>query len=53
MATKSKTTGNKRKTIKELQYHCDCYQKSIRNQKIVMIILVLIIILQLISPYFY
>ena len=53
MAPKAKATSNKRKTIKELQYHCDCYQKSIKNQKIVMIILALVIILQLISPYFY
>ena len=33
MAKKTATTGNKRKTIKELQYHIDCYEKQINNQK--------------------
>ena len=53
MAKKTATTGNKRKTIKELQYHIDCHEKTIRNQKYIMIALGLLAIIIFISPYFY
>mgnify|MGYP003675660952 CR=1 FL=1 len=53
MATKTKTTGNKRKTIKELQYHIDCHEKTMKHQQIVIAVLVLLSIIGFLSPYFY
>ena len=37
MATKAKTTTNKRKTIKELQWIIDCQEKSITYHKFAVI----------------
>ena len=51
MATKTKTTGNKRKTIKELQYHIDCDEKTIRNGTLLIMGLILAIMALLIVPY--
>jgi hypothetical protein len=53
MAKKTATTGNKRKTIKELQYHIDCYEKQINNQKYIIIGLLILTIIGFMSPYFY
>jgi len=53
MAKKTTTTGNKRKTIKELQYHIDCHEKTMKHQQIVIAGLVLLCIILFISPYFY
>ncbi len=53
MATKTKTTGNKRKTIKELQYHIDCHEKTMKHQQIVIAGLVLLSIILFFGSYFY
>ena len=53
MATKAKTTGNKRKTIKELQYHIDCHEKQNRNQQYIIIFLAILSIVGFLSPYLY
>ncbi len=42
MAKKATTTGNKRKTIKELQYHIDCHESTIKTQSYIIIGLVLL-----------
>lgn len=53
MATKAKTTGNKRKTIKELQYHIDCHEKTIRNKTLIIMSLLLGMVAILIYTYVY
>ena len=44
MATKAKTTGNKRKTIKELQWIIDCQEKSITYHKFAVIGLAIVLV---------
>ena len=49
MATKVKTTANKRKTIKELQWIIDCQEKSIKYHKLAVISLAIGIVIILCS----